>query len=62
MVVEAKMSVPQVIHQIDEVIRDTYTSRKKKDRKSAKPCNDMLAGSCSGGLGVFHSQITCYIT
>ena len=30
MVVEAKMSVPQVIHQIDEVIRDTYTSRKKK--------------------------------
>ena len=25
MIVEAKMSVPQIIHQIDEVIRDTYT-------------------------------------
>lgn len=24
------MSVPQIIHQIDEVIRDTYTSREEK--------------------------------
>ncbi len=24
------MSVPQIIHQIDEVIRDTHTSREKK--------------------------------
>ena len=24
------MSVPQIIHQIDEVIKDTYTSREKK--------------------------------
>ena len=30
MVVEAKMSMPQIIHQIDEVIRDTHTSRAKK--------------------------------
>ena len=30
MVVEAKMSVPQIIHQIDEVIRDAHTSREKK--------------------------------
>ena len=30
MVVEAKMSLPQIIHRIDEVIRDTYTSREKK--------------------------------
>ena len=30
MIVEAKMSVPQIIHQIDEVIRDTRTSREKK--------------------------------
>ena len=30
MVVEAKMSVPQIIRQIDEVIRDTHTSRAKK--------------------------------
>ena len=30
MAVEAKMSVPQIIHQIDEVIRDTHTSREKK--------------------------------
>ena len=30
MTVGAKMSVPQIIHQIDEVIRDTHTSRKKK--------------------------------
>ena len=25
-----KMSVPQIIHQVDEVIRDTHTSREKK--------------------------------
>ncbi len=25
-----EMSVPQIIHQIDEAIRDTYTSRKEK--------------------------------
>ena len=30
MVVGKKMSVPQIIHQIDEVIRDTDTSRGKK--------------------------------
>ena len=30
MVVEAKMSVPQVIHQIDEVIRDIHMLREKK--------------------------------
>ena len=30
MTIEAKMSVPQIIHQIDEVIRDTHTSREKK--------------------------------
>ena len=30
MVVEAKMSVPQIIHQIDEVIRDIHMLREKK--------------------------------
>lgn len=30
MIVEAKMSGLQIIHQIDEVIRDTHTSREKK--------------------------------
>ena len=38
-----KMSVPQIIRQIDEVIRDTHTvylQQMKKDLgKSAKPCN-----------------------
>ena len=30
MIIEAKTPIPQIIHQIDEVIRRTHTSRKKK--------------------------------
>ena len=47
MIIVEKKLVSQIIHQIDEVIRDTCTSREKKGRKSAKPRDDMLARSCS---------------
>ena len=30
MIVGRKMSVPQIIHQIDKVIKDAYTSREEK--------------------------------
>ena len=36
------MSVPKIIHEIDEVIRDTHTLREKKIEKAPETCYDML--------------------